>query len=178
MSRIGKKPIVLPKDVKVALAAGKITVKGPKGELARVLPGLVTVKVENNQVVVTREGDEGPMRARHGLVRALINNMVEGVSRGFERKLEINGVGYKAEVAGETLNLALGFSHPIAYKLPKGVAAKVEKNILTLTGTDREAVGRAAAQVRSYRPPEPYKGKGVKYVEEHIKRKVGKAGAA
>jgi len=114
----------------------------------------------------------------HGLVRALVNNMVEGVTKGFERKLEINGVGYKAEVAGDKMTLALGYSHPIVYHLPKGISAKVEKNLVTLTGSDRELLGQTAAKLRSFRPPEPYKGKGIKYLEEYIKRKVGKTGAA
>jgi large subunit ribosomal protein L6 len=178
MSRVGRKPVPLPAGVTITLKDGTIAVKGPKGELKRPLPEGVTVTLEKTQVLVTRESDEGPIRARHGLVRALVNNMVEGVTKGFERKLEINGVGYKAEVAGDKLNMALGFSHPIAYVLPKGVTAKVEKNIVTLAGSDRELLGQTAAKVRSFRPPEPYKGKGVKYLEEVIKRKVGKTGAA
>ncbi len=178
MSRVGKKPVPIPQGVQASLKEGTIAIKGPKGELKRVLPQGVSVAVDKGHIVVTRPDDEQLSRAKHGLVRALIANMIEGVTKGYERKLEINGVGYKAEVAGEKVNLALGFSHPIEYVLPKGVTAKMEKNILTLTGMDREAVGRAAAQIRSYRPPEPYKGKGVKYAEEHIKRKVGKAGAA
>ena len=178
MSRIGKKPVVIPAGVTVSLKDGGVAVKGPKGELKRVLPEGVKVAVAKTEITVTRESDEGAVRARHGLVRALLNNMVEGVTKGFERKLEINGVGYKAEVAGDKLNMALGFSHPVVYALPKGVTAKVEKNIITLAGSDRELLGQTAAKVRSFRPPEPYKGKGVKYVEEFIKRKVGKTGAA
>ncbi len=178
MSRIGKKPVAIPTGVHVTLKDGHLAVKGPKGELKRVLPEGVTVQVDKTHVQVTRDSDEGAIRARHGLVRALINNMVDGVTKGFERKLEINGVGYKAEVAGDKLNLALGFSHPVVYPLPKGVSAKVEKNILTLAATDRDLLGQTAAKVRSFRPPEPYKGKGVKYLEEFIKRKVGKTGAA
>ncbi len=178
MSRIGKKPIAIPGGVQVTLKDTLVAVKGPKGELKKAVPEGVSVKVEKTAVNVAREGDEPAIRARHGLVRALINNMIEGVTKGFERKLEINGVGYKAEVAGDKLNLSLGFSHPIAYPLPKGISAKVEKNLLTLAGIDRELLGQTAAKVRSFRPPEPYKGKGVKYVEETIKRKVGKTGAA
>ena len=178
MSRIGKKPVVIPAGVTVSLKDGGVAVKGPKGELKRILPEGVKVAVAKTEITVTRESDEGAVRARHGLVRALLNNMVEGVTKGFERKLEINGVGYKAEVAGDKLNMALGFSHPVVYALPKGVTAKVEKNIITLAGSDRELLGQTAAKVRSFRPPEPYKGKGVKYVEEFIKRKVGKTGAA
>ncbi len=178
MSRIGKKPVSIPSGVQVTLKDNKLTVKGPKGELSRPIPPSVTVKLDKTAVSFEREGNDGPARARHGLARALVNNMVEGVTKGFERKLEINGVGYKAEVAGSKLNLALGFSHPIVYDLPKGITAKVEKNQLLLFGVDRELLGQTAAKVRSFRPPEPYKGKGIKYQEEYVKRKVGKTGAA
>ncbi len=178
MSRIGKKPVTIPAGVHVTLKDGHLAVKGPRGELKRLLPGGVTVEVDKSHIQVTRDSDEGAIRARHGLVRALINKMVRGVTEGCERKLEINGVGYKAEVAGDKLNLALGFSHPVVFALPKGVSAKVEKNVITLAGFDHELVGQTAAKVRSFRPPEPYKGKGIKYVEEYIKRKVGKTGAA
>jgi large subunit ribosomal protein L6 len=178
MSRVGRKPVSIPGGVQVSLKDSIVAVKGPKGELKRSLPEGVQVQVDKTTITVARQSDEPDIRARHGLVRALINNMIEGVTKGFERKLEINGVGYKAEVAGDKLNLALGFSHPIAYQLPKGISAKVEKNLLTLAGVDRELLGQTAAKVRSFRPPEPYKGKGVKYLEEVIKRKVGKTGAA
>jgi large subunit ribosomal protein L6 len=178
MSRIGKKPVNIPSGVQVTLKDKKLTVKGPKGELSRVVPDLVDVKVDKTAITFARNGDDGPTRARHGLARALVNNMVEGVTKGFERKLEINGVGYKAEVAGTKLNLSLGYSHPVIYDLPKGITAKVEKNQITLLGVDRELLGQTAAKVRSFRPPEPYKGKGIKYLEEYIKRKVGKTGAA
>ena len=178
MSRIGKKPVVVPNGVTITLKDGKISVKGPKGTLEKDLPEGVAVKATKTELTVSRDSDEGAIRARHGLVRALINNMVEGVTKGFERKLEINGVGYKAEVAGDKLNMSLGYSHPIAFALPKGVSAKVEKNIIVLAATDRELLGQTAAKVRSFRPPEPYKGKGIKYLEEFIKRKVGKTGAA
>jgi large subunit ribosomal protein L6 len=178
MSRIGKKPVTIPGGVTVTLKDAMVAVKGPKGELKKPVPEGVKVAVAKTEVTVTRESDEGAIRARHGLVRALVNNMIEGVTKGFERKLEINGVGYKAEVAGDKLNMALGYSHPIVYQLPKGVTAKVEKNLLTLAGIDRELLGQTAAKVRSFRAPEPYKGKGIKYLEEVIKRKVGKTGAA
>jgi large subunit ribosomal protein L6 len=178
MSRIGKKPIPIPSGVTVTLKDGTITVRGAKTELKRPLPALVDVKVDKGAVTIGRQGDDRQARARHGLVRALIQNMVDGVSKGFERKLEINGVGYKAEVAGDKVTFALGYSHPITYQLPKGISAKVEKNVLTLSGADRELLGQTAAKVRSFRPPEPYKGKGVKYAEETIRRKVGKTGAA
>jgi large subunit ribosomal protein L6 len=170
--------VVIPAGVTVTLKDDNLTVKGPKGELKRQLPPLVTVKVEKGQVTVQRENDDPVTRARHGLVRALIQNMVEGVTKGFERKLEINGVGYRAEAQGDKLNMSLGFSHPVVFQLPKGVTAKVEKNVIVLSGVDKELVGHSAAKVRQFRPPEPYKGKGIKYAEEHIKRKVGKTGAA
>jgi len=178
MSRLGRKPIPVPKGVTVNTAAGAVAVKGPKGELKRTIPAGVTVKVEAGNVVVTRESDSRDHRARHGLMRALLANMVKGVTDGFERKLEINGVGYRAEVAGQKLTMALGYSHPIIYDLPKGISGKVDKNVIVLTGSDREVLGETAAKVRSFRPPEPYKGKGVKYVEETIRRKVGKTGAS
>ncbi|MCC6995769.1 MAG: 50S ribosomal protein L6 [Deltaproteobacteria bacterium] len=178
MSRIGKKPIAVSKDVQIKLENGKISVKGPKGTLERVLPNGVVVAVKDGNVNVTRQGNDGPSRAKHGLTRALINNMVTGVTKGFERKLEINGVGFRAEVKGPLLTMALGFSHPVNFSLPKGVTATVDKNVVSLAAVDRELLGATAAKVRELRPPEPYKGKGVKYVEEVIKRKVGKTGAS
>ncbi len=178
MSRIGRKPIVIPKGVTITVKDSAIAVKGPKGELKRTIPALVKVTTEKDHLIITRDDESAEARARHGLVRALVSNMVEGVSKEFERKLEINGVGYRAEVAGTKLTLALGYSHPVVYQLPKGISAKVDKNLLILTGMDRELLGQTAAKVRSFRPPEPYKGKGVKYLEEVIKRKVGKTGAA
>ncbi len=178
MSRIGKRPVAVPKDVQINLKDGKISVKGPKGTLERVLPNGVVVAVKDGNVNVTRQGNDGPSRAKHGLTRALINNMVTGVTKGFERKLEINGVGFRAEVKGPLLTMALGFSHPVNFSLPKGVTASVDKNVVSLSCVDRELLGATAAKVRELRPPEPYKGKGVKYVEEVIKRKVGKTGAS
>jgi len=178
MSRIGKKPITVPKGVTVSLKGQEIAVKGPKGELKRAVAPLVKVAVAGTEVTVTRDQNDGATRAQHGLMRALVQNMILGVTTGFERKLEINGVGYKAEIAGEKVTLSLGYSHPIVFTLPKGVSVKVEKNVLSLSGIDKELVGLCAAKVRSFRPPEPYKGKGVKYLEEHIRRKVGKTGAA
>jgi len=177
MSRIGKKPLPLPKGVTVTSSAGKMAVKGPKGELSRAMPTGVSLKVDSSKVVVERADDSRENRAKHGLVRAHLANMVKGVTDGWTRELEINGVGYRAEVAGDTVNMALGYSHPVAFKLPKGITAKVDKNRLILSGSDRDALGQTAAKVRELRPPEPYKGKGVKYVEEVIARKVGKAGA-
>jgi large subunit ribosomal protein L6 len=178
MSRVGRKIIPLPKGVQITVKDGNLAVKGPKGELKRELPPHVSVASDAAGVTVNRDGDSKAARACHGLTRALINNMVLGVTSGFERKLEVNGVGYRFEVAGEKLTMALGFSHPVVFQLPKGVAAKVDKNLLILTGIDRELLGQTAAKVRSFKPPEPYKGKGIKYVEETIKRKVGKTGAA
>jgi large subunit ribosomal protein L6 len=178
MSRIGKLPIELPKGVSFEVKEDVIRVKGPKGQLERANNKYVTFDVKENVLTVNRNDDSRESRSMHGLMRALTFNMVKGVSDGFERKLEINGVGYRAEVKGQQLVMQLGFSHPIEYDVPKGVDAKVEKNIITLSGIDKELLGQTAAKVRSFRPPEPYKGKGVKYAEERIQRKVGKAGAA
>jgi large subunit ribosomal protein L6 len=177
MSRIGRKVLPLPKGVTLSQKPGTMSVKGPKGELSKALPEGISIKTEADKIHVLRADDSRQNRSRHGLVRAHLANMVKGVTEGWNRELEINGVGYRAEVAGDTINMALGFSHPIAFKLPKGVTAKVEKNRVTLSSADRDLVGQTAAKVRELRPPEPYKGKGVKYVEEVIKRKVGKAGA-
>jgi len=177
MSRIGKRPLPLPKGVTLSQKPGTFSVKGPKGELSKLLPMGVTVKTEADKILVLRADDSRENRAKHGLVRAHLANMVKGVTDGWTRELEINGVGYRAEVAGDTMTMALGYSHPVVFKLPKGVAAKVDKNRLTLTSADRDLLGQTAAKVRELRAPEPYKGKGVKYVEEVIKRKVGKAGA-
>jgi large subunit ribosomal protein L6 len=177
MSRIGRKPVVLPKGVTLAQKPGQFTVKGPKGELSKPMPTGVVIKVEGSNLVVTRADDSIENRAKHGLVRAHLANMVKGVTEGWKRELEINGVGYRAEVAGGAVTFALGYSHPIVYKLPKSVVAKVEKNRLTLESPDKDELGQVAAKMRELRPPEPYKGKGVKYIEEVIKRKVGKAAA-
>jgi large subunit ribosomal protein L6 len=177
MSRIGKLAIPVPKGVTVEVKGGVVRVKGPKGQLEKDVAPRTAVAVEGNVVKVTRADDSRESRAAHGMMRALTNNMVRGVTEGFARTLEINGVGYRAEVKGKQLVLQLGYSHPVEYPLPQGVEAKVEKNQIVLSAIDRELLGRTAAKVRSFRPPEPYKGKGIKYVEEHIQRKVGKAGA-
>jgi large subunit ribosomal protein L6 len=174
MSRIGRKPLEIPKGVTITLTADAVSVKGPKGTLSVKQHKAIKIKQEAGSLVFERGDNDGKSRAAHGLMRALCANMVNGVNTGFERKLEINGVGYKAEVKGSTLVLSLGFSHPVEFKLPEGISAKVDKNMLILTGIDRQALGAAAANIRSYRPPEPYKGKGVKYVEETIIRKAGK----
>jgi len=178
MSRVGRKPVTLPKGVNVTVNNGQVAVKGPKGELKKAVPTGVEVKTSGSELNVTRADDSRENRAKHGMMRALVANMVKGVSEGFERRLEINGVGYRAEVSGQKLTMALGFSHPVNFELPKGISAKVDKNIVILMGIDREVLGETASKIREIRPPEPYKGKGIKYIEEHIKRKVGKTGAA
>ncbi|MPZ74934.1 MAG: 50S ribosomal protein L6 [Deltaproteobacteria bacterium] len=176
MSRIGKMPINVPTGVKVALGAGGIHLEGPRGKLSTLIPPGVVVKVEGAVVRVERGGEERQARALHGLTRKLIANMAEGVSKGFNRILEINGVGYRAEVKGQEIHMTLGYSHPVVFPLPQGVTASVERQvIITLTGADRQLLGETAAKIRSLREPEPYKGKGIKYREEVIKRKAGKA---
>ncbi|HLU65989.1 MAG TPA: 50S ribosomal protein L6 [Kofleriaceae bacterium] len=175
MSRVGKKPIPVPSGVQVSVSGSAISVKGPKGQLQMDLHPKVKVTQEGSELVCTRDSDDRESRAAHGLVRAHLANMVQGVSAGFQRKLEINGVGYRAEVSGKKLVLQLGYSHPINYDLPDGVTAAVDKNVVVLSGIDKQLLGATAAKVRSFRPPEPYKGKGVKYAEETILRKVGKA---
>lgn len=177
MSRIGKKPVPLPRGVTVNIGNNLLNVKGPKGELSRSLPLGVIISIHGDSVVVSRQDDLRESRAKHGLVRALLFNMIKGVTEGFERRLEINGVGYRAELMGHRMTLALGYSHPIIYELPKGISAKIDKNVIVLDGYDRELLGETAAKIRSFRPPEPYKGKGIKYMEESIRRKVGKTGA-
>jgi large subunit ribosomal protein L6 len=177
MSRIGRKPLPLPKGVTFSQTGGNFGVKGPKGELKKPLPAGVTIKSAADKLNVERADDSPQNRAKHGLVRANLANMIKGVTDGWTRELEINGVGYRAEVAGETITLQLGYSHPVVFKLPKGVGAKVDKNKVILTSSDRDVLGQTAAKLRELRAPEPYKGKGVKYAEEVIKRKVGKAGA-
>jgi large subunit ribosomal protein L6 len=179
MSRIGRMPIAVPGGVKVHVADGTVRVEGPKGTLARTLPREVTVAVEGATVNVARNEETRRGRGIHGLTRKLVANMVEGVSKGFTRVLEINGVGYRAEARGSTLFLTLGYSHPIAFQLPPGVTAKVDRQVVvTIEGADREALGQVAAALRALRPPEPYKGKGMKYAEEKIHRKAGKAAGA
>jgi large subunit ribosomal protein L6 len=178
MSRVGRKHIAVPKGVNVTVGKAEVAVKGPKGELKRALPTGIVVKLNGGEINVERADDSRDNRAKHGMVRALVANMVKGVTDGFERKLEINGVGYRADVAGQKLNMALGFSHPVVFELPKGIAAKVDKNVVILSGIDKEMLGETASKIRAIRPPEPYKGKGIKYVEEVIHRKVGKTGAA
>jgi len=176
MSRVGRLPIQIPSGVTISLTPDTITVNGTKGSLTQfTMPG-ITVSQENEQIIVTRATDEPKIRAKHGLMRALLNNMVDGVSKGFSKKLEINGVGYRAAQSGTDIKLNLGFSHDVLYKVPSGVMASIEQNVITVTGIDRQQVGQAAADIRKLKKPEPYKGKGIKYVGERIIRKSGKSG--
>ena len=178
MSRVGQKPISLPKDVKIDLKDDLLTVKGPKGELRRKIHPKVTILTENDQIVVSiKDGNKG-CKALHGLFRALIANMVTGVTQGFERALEIVGVGYRAELSGKRATFHLGYAHPITLDLPEGIDARVEKTKITLSGIDKELLGRTAAKIRSLRDPEPYKGKGIRYDGETVRRKAGKTGAS
>jgi len=175
MSRIGKQPVAIPAKVKVEIKGQKVSVEGPKGKLAFDLPARTTAKIDGVNVLVSRQGDDAQAKALHGLSRALINNMVKGASEGFVKKLEINGVGFKAAVAGKTITMNLGYSHPINYNIPDQVKVTVEENTkITVEGPDKQLVGKVAAELRSFYPPEPYKGKGVKYADEHIERKEGK----
>ena len=177
MSRIGKMPIAVPAGVTVEVAENnKVTVKGPKGTLTRVFPSEMKFKQEDGTLTVERPDDQKRNRALHGLSRSLLNNMVVGVTNGFEKKLEVNGVGYRAAKNGKTLTLSLGYSHPVELTDPEGVETVVEGQTITVKGIDKEAVGQHAAIIREKRPPEPYKGKGIKYSDETIRRKVGKTG--
>ncbi|HMP82042.1 MAG TPA: 50S ribosomal protein L6 [Verrucomicrobiota bacterium] len=175
MSRIGKQPIAIPPKVKVEVKGQKVHVEGPKGKLDWELPKRTSLKVADGKITVSRDGDDPQAKALHGLSRALLSNMVTGVTDGFVKKLEIQGVGFKAAVQGKTVNLLLGFSHPINYPIPDQIKVTVEENTkLTIEGPDAQVVGRVAAEIRSYYPPEPYKGKGVRYAGEHVQRKEGK----
>jgi large subunit ribosomal protein L6 len=177
MSRIGRKPVPVPNGVTVTVNGPAITVKGPKGELSRKLHPDMQVKVENGNVTVDRPSDEDRHRALHGLTRSLIANMVEGVTQGYKKQLEITGVGYKAEVKPFGLQLALGYSHPVEYRAPVGIKLTApQPTAVVIEGADKEKVGQVAAEIRALRKPEPYKGKGVKYQGEQIRRKAGKAG--
>jgi large subunit ribosomal protein L6 len=177
MSRIGRKPIPVPAKVTVTINGSEVTVKGPKGELSRVLPAGVTVEQEGNTIVVQRRDESRLARERHGLCRTLVANMIEGVATGFQKKLEIQGVGYRAQVQGRNLNMSLGYSHPVIFEPPTGIEFAVENNTnVTISGIDKEIVGNIAAKIRAARPPEPYKGKGVRYAGEQIRRKAGKSG--
>ena len=179
MSRIGKLPVAIPSGVNVDLADQTVKVKGPKGELVQPLLRHVTVKMADGQIVIERNGDDKDQRAAHGLTRTLINNMVQGVTKGYRKSLELQGVGYRVAKAGEKLNLTLGFSHPVTFTPPKGVSFVVEgQNKIHVEGIDKQLVGQVAADIRKLRPPEPYKGKGIRYDGEVVKKKLGKAGKA
>jgi len=175
MSKIGKRPVAIPSGVTANVSGQTIKVKGPKGELSVVLNDNVEPKLDGNKISFEKKGEEKQDQANWGLARALVNNLVTGVTKGFERKLEINGVGYRAAAQGKNLNLSLGYSHDVVYQVPDGVAVATPKPTeIVITGIDRQKVGQVAAEIRGYRPPEPYKGKGVKYAEEKIFRKEGK----
>ena len=178
MSRIGKMPVAIPKGVEVKADAGKVRVKGPKGELVSAIPTGLSVAVADGQVKIARVDDEPHTRACHGLLRSLVANSVEGVTKGFSKELEISGVGYKAEVKGKSVVFSLGFSHPIDFPIPEGIAVAIDAKAgrMTVTGADKQKVGQTAAEIRGLRIPDPYKAKGIKYVNEFIRRKVGKAG--
>ncbi len=178
MSRIGRMPIAIPAGVTVTIAEGnKVTVKGPKGTLEKVLPKEMEIKLEDGQVTVSRPNDLKKMKSLHGLTRSLINNMVIGVTQGYEKTLEVNGVGYRAEKQGKKLILTVGFSHPVEMTDPDGLETKVDGNKIIVSGIDKEKVGQFAAEIRAKKKPEPYKGKGIKYSDEVIRRRVGKTGA-
>ncbi|HNV55831.1 MAG TPA: 50S ribosomal protein L6 [Smithellaceae bacterium] len=179
MSRIGKKPIAFPKNVKISQNGNIVKVEGPKGTLSSKLPDGIAMTMEENQLIIERKSDDRLARSYHGLARTLVNNMVTGVSAGFEKGLEISGVGYRAELAGSNLKLVLGFSSPVEYSIPKGIEVRIDKQVnLVVSGIDKELVGRVASEIRSLKKPEPYKGKGIKYAGEHIRRKAGKAAGA
>lgn len=178
MSRIGKLPIKIPSGVTITVDDSKeVTVVGPKGTLKQFGQPFITVTVEGDEVIVTRANEEQVARAGHGLMRALVSNMVTGVTNGFEKKLELNGVGFRVSGSGNALDMTLGFSHPVKYAAPEGIQLTVEKNLITVAGINKQQVGQVAAEIRALKKPEPYKGKGIKYVDEVIVRKAGKTGA-
>jgi large subunit ribosomal protein L6 len=178
MSRIGKKPVPIPSGVQVDVKDKTIAIKGPKGQLSRTIHADLSVKVAGSEIIVERPSDEQRHRALHGLTRALIRNMVLGVTKGFGKALEIQGVGYKAEPVAKGVKLAVGYSHPVVYPAPDGIKITVENNVvLKIDGVDKELVGQVAAEIRKIRPPEPYKGKGIRYQGEQVRRKAGKTGA-
>jgi large subunit ribosomal protein L6 len=178
MSRIGKKPVAFPKSVKISESAGIVKVEGPKGTLATKLPEGINMVLSEGNLVIERKSDERIARSYHGLARTLIGNMVTGVSTGFTKNLEISGVGFRAEIDGSKLKMALGFSSPVQYVIPQGIDIKVEKQTgILISGIDKQLVGKVAAEIRAFKKPEPYKGKGIKYAGEHIRRKAGKSAA-
>ena len=175
MSRIGKKPLTLPQAVSVSVADGSVAVKGPKGELSLAIPACIEVSVKDGVLSVTRKGDDKQARAFHGTIRALVENMVDGVVSGYSRELEIQGVGYRASISGQALNMSVGFSHPIDYVVPDGIKVTVTDGVnIKVEGIDKQLVGQVAARIRAFCPPEPYKGKGIRYKDEHVRRKAGK----
>lgn len=178
MSRVGRMPVVIPKGVEVEVNGSNVRVKGPRGEMQRTFPALLNIVLKDNVIEVQRTSDLSLHRAMHGMTRALINNMVVGVSTGFEKVLEINGVGYRAEISGDNLVLHVGYSHPVTIEPPSGIKFEVDAKTrqIKIIGHDKELVGQVAADIRKVRPPEPYKGKGIKYLEEKIRRKAGKTG--
>jgi large subunit ribosomal protein L6 len=179
MSRIGKLPVAVPSGVDVTLNDSTVHVKGPKGELSQHILPVVTVTIEDGQVVVARKSDDKPGRSAHGLTRTLVANMIDGVTKGFRKSLELQGVGFRVNKAGDVLNFSLGFSHPVTYAPPDGIAFTVEgTNRVHVDGIDKQRVGQVAAEIRNLRPPEPYKGKGIRYAGEVVKKKLGKAGKA
>jgi len=181
MSRIGRKPVALPSGVTVEVKAGTVKVEGPKGKLSYVLLPEVTIEIGEKEVTIVRKDDTSQSKARHGLTRAIVANMVHGTTQGYEKKLEVIGVGFKAALKGKNLELQLGFSHPVHFVIPEGITITQDeknKNLLTISGIDKQLVGQTAAQIRELKPPEPYKGKGIKYTDEKIRRKVGKAAVA
>lgn len=180
MSRIGRLPVVVPQGVTVNINKNNVVVKGPKGELSRDFPPEINLAQEDGQIIVSRNSDHRIHRAKHGLTRALLHNMVVGVSTGFRRNLYIEGVGYRANIQGSNLELSVGYSHPVIFEPPAGISFEVDKSgrDLAVLGTDKELVGEIAARIRRTRPPEPYKGKGIRYADERIRRKAGKAGKA
>jgi large subunit ribosomal protein L6 len=179
MSRIGKKPIPIPQGVKVQVSDGTVRAEGPKGKLSQPIPAPLSAKVEGTELLIARPDDDRRVRALHGLTRALMANMVSGVKDGFERKLEIIGIGYRAQMQGKAIQLALGFSHPVVFPLPEGVTAEIDKQTaITLRGADKALLGQTAAKLRALRKPDPYKGKGIRYADEYVRRKVGKKAGA
>jgi large subunit ribosomal protein L6 len=179
MSRIGHKPVSIPQGVKVNVEGAVVRAEGPKGKLMQPVPVGLSAKLENNQLVISRSGDDRKLRSLHGLARALVANMVTGVKDGFERKLEIVGIGYRAQIQGRAIQLALGYSHPVIFALPEGVTAEIDRQVsITLRGADKAVLGQTAAKLRALRKPDPYKGKGIRYSNEIVRRKVGKKAGA
>jgi large subunit ribosomal protein L6 len=179
MSRIGRKPVSIPQGVKLNLDGAVVRAEGPKGKLSQPIPAGLSAKIENNELVISRSGEDRKVRALHGLARALMANMVTGVKDGFERKLEIVGIGYRAQLQGRAIQLALGYSHPVIFPLPEGVTAEIDRQVsITLRGADKAVLGQTAAKLRALREPDPYKGKGIRYANEVVRRKVGKKAGA